>query len=290
MLVRHKGTEAFNPYLSNKNINIEVKLTQYKEGSNPGVRTQEESRITMNLPMVMNSNDSGINFTATGQANITFEVNDSSINSDVDLSGEFLLSQSDNDIYLNYLNLLKQFYATLDDISKQNLESHFDVKSYLSVSLNNNFVNSAYPLWRSFDVFEGPVEYYSSESGTDFDNLLYFDQDVLEINEDQRSVCIFVGNKTEAVVSANLVVRGPEHFDYNSEVPLNNEDLIISNPSPSWASSDEPVCIDISKSANYDNGAYDRMEAYYYLEIVPEIGATTYRGDKLLIQVGDKIR
>ena len=47
---------------------------------------------------------------------------------------------------------------------------------------------------------------------------------------------------------------------------------------------------DISKSANYDNGAYDRMEAYYYLEIVPEIGATTYRGDKLLIQVGDKIR
>ena len=71
---------------------------------------------------------------------------------------------------------------------------------------------------------------------------------------------------------------------------MNNEDLIISNPSPSWASSDEPVCIDISKSANYDNGAYDRMEAYYYLEIVPEIGATTYRGDKLLIQVGDKIR
>ena len=290
LLVSNKGTEAFNPYLSNKNINIEVKLTQYKEGSNPGVRTQEESRITMNLPMVMNSSDLGINFTANGQANIVFEVNDTSISNDLDLSGEFLLSESDNDVYLNYLNLLKQFYATLDDASKQNLESHFDVKSYLSVSLNNNFLNSGGPLWRSFDVFEGPVEYYSSESGTDFENLLYFDQDVLEINEDLRSVCISIGNKTEALVSANLVVKGPENFDYNSEVPLNSGDLIISNPSPFWASSDTPVCIDISKSPNYNNAAYDRMEAYYYLEIVPEIGATTYRGDKLLIQVGDKIR
>ena len=50
LLVKHNG--AFNPYLTNKNINIEVTLTQFKEGSNPGVKAEDESRITMSLSLI----------------------------------------------------------------------------------------------------------------------------------------------------------------------------------------------------------------------------------------------
>ena len=292
LLVKHNG--AFNPYLTNKDINIEVKLTQFKEGSNPGVRTEDESRITMSLPMLMNSTNEGINFSPNGSANITFEYLDTSVTENLELNEDFTLKALDSDIYTGYLNLLIRFYALLDQSSKQNLESHFDSKSYLSVSLNNNFLNSSFPLWRSFDVFEGPIEYFSNSGEsptTDFQDLIYFEKDVLEIQANSAgSICVILTGKQATTVTANLVIRGPEHFDYNSEVPINTSDLVVSAPIVTWGTDTGPKCITIEKSNSYDDSEYDKMEAYYYLEIVPENGGNVYRGDKLLIQVNDDIR
>ena len=39
------------------------------------------------------------------------------------------------------------------------------------------------PLWRSFDVFEGPIEYFSqgSQIQQGFRNLIYFEKDVVDM-------------------------------------------------------------------------------------------------------------
>ena len=247
----------------------------------------------MSLPMLMNSTNEGINFSPNGSANITFEYLDTLVTENLELNEDFNLKALDSDIYAGYLNLLIRFYSLLDQSSKQNLESHFESKSYLSVSLNNNFLNSSLPLWRSFDVFEGPIEYFSNNAEnptTDFENLIYFEKDVLEIQANSAgSICVILSGKQDTV-TANLVIRGPEHFDYNSEVPINTTDLVVSSPIITWGTDTGPKCITIEKSNSYDDSDYDKMEAYYYLEIVPENGGNVYRGDKLLIQVNDDIR
>ena len=273
-----------------------MKLTQFKEGSNPGVKTEDESRITMTIPMVMNSTSLGIDFSpndSTGsQVNISFE-SDINISKSIDINGSFSLTGQENDVFGNYLSLLKQFYAQLDDTEKQYFEAHFDTKSYLSVSMDSNYLNSSFPLWRSYDVFEGPIEYSSAtEQNSDFENLIYFSSDAMEIDptDNSGSICILLRNKTASTVTANLIVRGPEHFDYNSEVPINSTDLNISSPILNWGSDDPQKCVTLSKSDTYNDSDYDRIEAYYYLEIVPEGDGTVYRGDRLLVQVPDNIR
>ena len=292
LLVKHNG--AFNPYLSNKNINIEVTLTQFKEGSNPGVKAEDESRITMSLPMIMNSTNEGINFAPNGSANIAFEYLGNAVNEALELTEEFNLTSLDKDIYAGYLNLLISFYALLDDTAKQNFDEFFDVKSYLSVSLNNNFVNSGMPLWRSFDVFEGPIEYFSqgsSDTNKDFENLIYFEKDVVDMGANNSgTVCVILAGKQASTVTANLVVRGPEHFDYNSEVPINTTDLELSAPIITWGTETGPKCVSIDKSDSYDDSAYDKLNAFYYLEIIPEGEGVIYRGDKLLLKVPDSIQ
>ena len=295
LLIQHNG--AFNPYLIDKNINIEVKLTQYKEGSNPGVKTEDETRITMTIPMRMNSTSDGINFapnsTSGSDINISFEYLDTSVSKSFQINNDFNLTNIEKDIFANYLSLLKQFYAELDSTEKQYLEDHFDTKSYLSVSMDSNYLNSSYPLWRSFDVFEGPIEYFSENDNnptTDFENLIYFNTDSLVLNSNTASVCVSLANKTASTVTANLVVKGPEHFDYNSEVPENSADLEISAPILTWGTETGSKCINIQKSNSYDDSAYDKLDAYYYLEIVPEGEGTIYRGDKLLIKVSDTVQ
>jgi hypothetical protein len=189
---------------------------------------------------------------------------------------------------------LISFYALLDDTAKQNFDEFFDVKSYLSVSLNNNFVNSGMPLWRSFDVFEGPIEYFSqgsSDTNKDFENLIYFEKDVVDMGANNSgTVCVILAGKQASTVTANLVVRGPEHFDYNSEVPINTTDLELSAPIITWGTETGPKCVSIDKSDSYDDSAYDKLNAFYYLEIIPEGEGVIYRGDKLLLKVPDSIQ
>ena len=159
--------------------------------------------------------------------------------------------------------------------------------------MDSNYLNSSYPLWRSFDVFEGPIEYFSENDNnptTDFENLIYFNTDSLVLNSNTASVCVSLANKTASTVTANLVVKGPEHFDYNSEVPENSTDLEISAPILTWGTETGSKCINIQKSNSYDDSAYDKLDAYYYLEIVPEGEGTIYRGDKLLIKVSDTVQ
>ena len=178
ILVRHRGSDAYNPELLNKTMNFEVTLTQYREGSNPGVQSDTEDRIFFSAPIVMNSVDGGVEFVQSEGAVMRLIKNDGSqTERTIDVSSQpFVLTSTNQDVLEMFLNQLRNFYSQVDQSDKERLEAFFDVKSYASVYFNNNFINSSGPLWRSFDLFEGPIEYYSDEE-TNFENLLYFAED-----------------------------------------------------------------------------------------------------------------
>ena len=293
ILVRHRGADAYNPELLNKTMNFEVTLTQYREGSNPGVQSNTEDRIFFSAPIVMNSVEGGVEFVQSEGAVMRLIKNDGSqTERTIDASSQpFVLTSSNQDVLEMFLNQLRNFYSQVDQSDKERLEAFFDVKSYASVYFNNNFINSSGPLWRSFDLFEGPIEYYSDEE-TNFENLLYFAEDsaaTIISGQDQGTVCVGLGNKTSDVVTARLVVKGPESYDFNETLP-ETSDLELSSYQLNWGTDSQNKCVSVRTSETYDDKAYDKNEAYYFIEIIPEIDGIIYRGNMFPIEVLDKYR
>ena len=89
------------------------------------------------------------------------------------------------------------------------------------------------------------------------------------------------------MVTARLAIKGPENYEFNDALPESN-DLVLSSYQLNWASNDQPQCVTVKTSETYNDNAYDRVEAYYFIEIIPEISATTYRSNKFMVQVLDK--
>ena len=295
ILINHVGLDGFNPELENRRMNFEVMLTQYREGSNPGVQSDSEDRLLLSLPIDMNSVSDGIEFSHNEEGTMKLiKADGSEIEKTIQPnSNVFTLTDTDQDILESYLSILNRFYTQLDEANRQYLESFFDVKSYASVYFNNNFINSSSPLWRSFDLFEGPIEYYDDNS-VNFENLLFFNEyqhavQIISGEGNSRDICIGIGNKTSDVVTARLAIKGPENYEFNDALPESN-DLVLSSYQLNWASNDQPQCVSVRTSETYNDNAYDRVEAYYFIEIIPEISATTYRSNKFMVQVLDKYR
>ena len=106
----------------------------------------------------MNSIEGGIEFVQNDDAVMRLIKNDGSqIEKTINASSQpFVLTGSNQDVLEMFLSQLRNFYTQVDQSDKERLEAFFDVKSYASVYFNNNFINSSGPLWRSFDLFEGP--------------------------------------------------------------------------------------------------------------------------------------
>ncbi len=280
-------------------MNLEIVLTQDKTG-NPGVRDADEDRISVFMSVDISTDpeasDPGLFFTARdSSATVRLEWGgEAAVEKTIANISRAMRIHSDNeDVLKPYLNVLKEFYAQLNSEEKQRVDEFFNVKSYASIFLNNNAINSGSPLWISYDLLEGPVEYYD-DSSSDFENLVFFDSagllDSFRIGDDDTGgrFCVGIANKTAANVTVDLVVKGPETFNFDQPLDQNNNALILSDSSLSWGSNSNPQCVTFKESPNYDFQGDKFKDAWFTIELVPRTSATTYRGYELLVQVRDK--
>ena len=204
------------------------------------------------------------------------------------LQSGFNLTSQNNDLLKPYLDILSKAYAQLDSTQKANFDDFFDVKSYVSIFLNNNALNSSRPLWISYDLLEGPIEYYD-ESSSDFENLVFFYEDAYthRIGDNVRNVCVGIGNKTASNVVVDLVVKGPENFNFNEALPETENGLILSKNSLIF-SDNTNQCFEIKESPNFKYQEDESVNAWFIVELVPRTGSTVYRGHQLLVKLEDQ--